>query len=103
MPGLYHYSNAMDSNTDMSQWCRYRVLGFGFVQLYSYVLQVLQKVSFMFAKTQVNTLQTFCIGILLFVEMTHFVDESDPNYNFKGWRLYFNSYTLRGRFNVSIL
>jgi len=32
--------------------------------------------------------------------MTHFVDENDPNYNFKGWRFYFNSYTLRGRFNV---
>jgi len=33
--------------------------------------------------------------------MSHFYDENDPNYNFKGWRFYFNSYTLRGRFNVS--
>lgn len=30
-----------------------------------------------------------------------FVDEKDPNYNFRGWRFYLNSYTLRGRFNVS--
>ena len=30
-----------------------------------------------------------------------FIDEKDPNYNFKGWRLYFNSYTKRGRLNVS--
>jgi len=35
--------------------------------------------------------------------MAHFVDENDPNYNFKGWRFYFNSYTLRGRFNVGYL
>lgn len=32
-----------------------------------------------------------------------FVDEKDPNYNFKGWRLYLNSYTLRGRFNWVVL
>ena len=35
--------------------------------------------------------------------MSHFVDENDPNYNFKGWRFYFNSYTARGRFNVGLL
>jgi len=29
-----------------------------------------------------------------------FIDEKDPNYNFRGWRFYLNSYTLRGRFNV---
>lgn len=34
--------------------------------------------------------------------MTEFVDENDPNYNFKGWRFYFNSYTLRGRFNTVV-
>jgi len=33
----------------------------------------------------------------------HFIDEKDPNYNFKGWRLYLNSYTLRGRFNWVVL
>jgi len=32
-----------------------------------------------------------------------FIDEKDPNYNFKGWRLYLNSYTLRGRFNWVVL
>jgi hypothetical protein len=35
--------------------------------------------------------------------MAHFVDENDPNYNFKGWRFYLNSYTLRGRFNWVVL
>ena len=28
-----------------------------------------------------------------------FVSETDPNYNFKGWNKYFNSYTKRGRLN----
>ena len=32
-----------------------------------------------------------------------FVSESDPNYNFKGYRKYLNSYTKRGRLNVSIV
>jgi len=32
-----------------------------------------------------------------------FVDEKDPNYNFRGWRFYLNSYTLRGRFNWVVL
>ena len=32
-----------------------------------------------------------------------FVSENDPNYNFKGFRKYLNSYTLRGRFNVCML
>ena len=32
-----------------------------------------------------------------------FVSEADPNYNFKGWNKYFNSYTARGRFNVSLV
>ena len=30
-----------------------------------------------------------------------FVDEDDKSMNFKGWRRYFNTHTMRGRANVS--
>ncbi|KAK2177376.1 hypothetical protein NP493_601g02040 [Ridgeia piscesae] len=32
-----------------------------------------------------------------------FISENDPNYNFKGWRKYLNSYTKRGRLNWVLL
>lgn len=31
-----------------------------------------------------------------------FMSENDPQYRFAGWRFYLNSYTKRGRFNVSV-
>ncbi|OAF69612.1 hypothetical protein A3Q56_02630 [Intoshia linei] len=35
--------------------------------------------------------------------MANFVHENDPNYNFKGWRLHFNTYTYRGKRNLAYL